>query len=97
MCPTYRHQEKSELELKMKPSTRELQSELRKLVLEEDEFTCQRCGKTDMKLFCHHIKAVVSNPIESADINNCIGLCESCHKNVHSQPGCRFFELRCKA
>jgi len=58
---------------------RELQRELRAMVLERDNYTCQECGSTD-NLECHHIKSVVTEPIESADVDNCITLCEICHR-----------------
>lgn len=58
---------------------RELQRELREIVLERDNYTCQECGSTDNPE-CHHIKPVATEPIESADVDNCITLCEKCHK-----------------
>ncbi len=82
-----------------KPSTsREVQPELRKLVLKRDNYTCQKCGKNieDVELHCHHIEGVEQNPIESADIDNCIILCKYCHKEIHSEKGCRPYDLRCK-
>ncbi len=77
-----------------KPATsREVQPQLRKLVLERDNYTCQKCGRTDT-LHCHHIDPVKSNPIESADVDICITLCIDCHKEAHDQDGCRYNELR---
>ena len=82
------------------PSTsREVQPDLRKMVLERDNWTCQRCGKNkeddiEVELHCHHIDPVVNNPIESADIDNCITLCKECHKFMHTQiPGCKLGDL----
>jgi hypothetical protein len=76
-------------------TSREVQSELRKLVLSRDGYTCQKCdisledlrlaGKT---LHCHHIDPVINNPIESADVDNCISVCEDCHNDLHRIPGC---------
>jgi 5-methylcytosine-specific restriction endonuclease McrA len=77
-----------------KPSTsREVQPELRQMVFERDEWTCQRCESTT-SLHCHHITGIEQNPIESADVDNCITFCKDCHKWVHSQEGCRYFDLR---
>ncbi len=71
-----------------KPATsREVQSQLRKLVLERDNWTCQKCGETDT-LHCHHYEGVEINPIESADMDNCITLCKKCHNESHQQDGC---------
>jgi hypothetical protein len=78
-----------------KPSTsREVQPELRKLVFERDNWSCVKCGIGE-NLHCHHIDPVVNNPIESADINNCITLCKECHKDVHRKEGCRTNKLKC--
>jgi len=79
-----------------KPATsREVQPELRKMVLERDDWTCQRCGESEAELHCHHITGVVQNPIESADVDNCITFCKDCHKWIHQQDGCKYHELRC--
>jgi 5-methylcytosine-specific restriction endonuclease McrA len=75
-------------------SSREVQPELRKLVLERDQWQCQKCNDSK-NLHCHHIDPVALNPVESADVDNCICLCKKCHVNVHKQHGCRPFELRC--
>lgn len=79
-------------------TSREVQPQLRQLVLARDDYTCQKCGKTvdEVELHCHHIDPVAQNPIESADIDNCITFCKDCHKEVHQQDGCKYYELRCK-
>ena len=79
-------------------TSREVQPELRKLVLERDNWTCQKCGanKDDditVILHCHHIDPVKNNPIESADMDNCVTLCKACHKEAHSRKGCRYSDL----
>jgi len=33
-------------------------------------------------------------PLLSADIDNCITLCYTCHKKVHQKDGCRLGQLR---
>jgi len=67
--------------------SREVQSELRQMCFKRDEFTCQKCGLTqnelDVGLHCHHLTGVEINPVESADVDNCITLCKECHKYVH--------------
>ena len=81
-----------------KPATsREVQPELRQMRLACDEYCCQMCGKTidESELHCHHIEGIMQNPIESADLDSTITLCKKCHKWVHSEEGCRYFELRC--
>lgn len=79
-------------------SSREVQPELRKLVLERDSWSCKKCNKTinEIELHCHHIYPVAIEPIESADIDNCITLCVECHKKVHKLRGCNYHELRCE-
>ena len=81
-----------------KNTSREVQPELRKLVLERDNWTCQKCGKSkdediNLILHCHHIDPVKNNPIESADMDNCVTLCKECHKEVHRIKHCRYSDL----
>lgn len=78
-------------------TSREVQPELRKLVLKRDDYKCQKClkGLDEVQLHCHHIDPVVINPIESADIDNCVTLCKACHKEVHKLPNCSYIELKC--
>jgi len=73
---------------------RELQPELRLMVFKRDDYTCQRCGIKGGKLNCHHIDPVKNNPIESADVDNCITFCIDCHKKVHQLAGCTTGELK---
>jgi hypothetical protein len=91
-CPTFarRLYPKS-----FKPSTsREVQPELRKLVFERDNWSCVKC-EIGENLHCHHIDPVVNNPIESADLDNCLTLCKECHKEVHRKEGCKTSQLKC--
>jgi len=74
---------------------REVQSELRWMVLERDNYTCQICGSTH-NLHCHHYEGIWQNQLESADIDNCVTLCKSCHIKVHKQPGCTYYDMRKK-
>jgi 5-methylcytosine-specific restriction endonuclease McrA len=81
-----------------KPDTsREVQPALRKLVLERDNWTCQKCGNStdDYPLHCHHFEGIEINPVESADVDNCVTLCKKCHKAVHKQDGCNMKRERC--
>ena len=73
---------------------REVQPELRQLVLARDNYTCHNCGSTDKPLHCHHILPVAVEPLLSADINNCMTLCEDCHKQAHQKDGCRYGQLK---
>jgi len=72
---------------------REVQPELRKLVLERDGYKCIKCS-SEGPLHCHHIYPVAIEPIESADMDNCITLCVDCHERMHKKEGCRYGELR---
>ena len=95
-CPTY-GMVKYEKGFRQNTS-REVQPELRKLVLERDNWTCQKCGKSkdediNLILHCHHIDPVKNNPIESADMDNCVTLCKECHKEAHKRKGCRYSDL----
>jgi 5-methylcytosine-specific restriction endonuclease McrA len=72
---------------------REVQLELRQMVLKRDEYECVKCG-SEGSLHCHHILPVAINPLLSADVDNCITLCEKCHKEVHKQDDCRYEQIR---
>jgi hypothetical protein len=85
-CPTY-GQIKYPKDFKINTS-REVQPELRKLVLKRDNYTCQKCGATNTELHCHHYEGVEVNPVESADIDQCITLCKKCHNDVHRKDKC---------
>lgn len=95
-CPIFR-QHKYPKGFKLSTS-REVQPELRQMVLKRDDYTCQICGKTvdEVQIHCHHITGIKQNPIESADVDNCIALCKGCHKKVHQQDGCKYYELKCE-
>jgi len=73
---------------------REIQPELRKMCLERDNYTCQKCSSTE-NLHCHHITGILQNPIESADVGNTITLCQKCHLFVHHLPGCSYHDMQC--
>jgi len=75
-------------------NSREVQPQLRQLVFARDNWTCQKCGNEE-SLHCHHINPVISDPIESADVDNCITLCVECHKESHKIAGCGYYELTC--
>jgi hypothetical protein len=92
-CPTYRQRLYSKGFKHI--TSREVQPELRKLAFERDNWSCVKCKNTK-NLQCHHIDPVVNNPLESADVDNCVTLCKGCHKETHKLPGCTYKELRCK-
>jgi hypothetical protein len=85
-CPTYGHILYPK-DYKINTS-REVQPALRKLVLKRDNYTCQKCGTTNTELHCHHYEGVEVNPVESADIDQCITLCKECHNEVHRKDKC---------
>lgn len=51
-------------------------------VYERDKGICRLCGKTDIEL--HHIRYRSERKDLINDVNNCIMLCTSCHRLVHS-------------
>jgi hypothetical protein len=85
-CPTYK-QKIYPKDFKINTS-REVQPELRKLVLKRDNYTCQKCDATNVELHCHHYEGIEVNPVESADIDQCITLCKQCHNNIHKKDKC---------
>jgi 5-methylcytosine-specific restriction endonuclease McrA len=74
-------------------NSREVQPELRQMSFARDDYICVKCGSNG-PLHCHHIDPVANNPIESADVDNCITLCVGCHKEAHQLPGCGYSELK---
>jgi len=52
-------------------------------VLERDNKTCQKCNKTNCKLFAHHIKAWKDYKKLRFDVDNGITLCHECHREEH--------------
>ena len=84
-----------------KPATsREVQPQLRQLVFERDNYTCQKCNihkdELEVGIHCHHIYPLNEDPIQSADIDTCITLCETCHKWIHQNvAGCGYGEMKC--
>jgi 5-methylcytosine-specific restriction endonuclease McrA len=79
---------------KINKYSREVQPALRKLVLERDNWICQKCDSSK-ELHCHHFEGIEINPIESADIDNCVTLCKKCHKEVHKQDYCNMKREKC--
>lgn len=94
-CPVYKRLTIPK-DFDIKRNERPLQKELREMVLERDNYECQKCGATNVDLVCHHITGVMQNPIESADVDNCITICKKCDKFIHSQTGCKPSDLRCE-
>jgi hypothetical protein len=80
-----------------KASSREVNSLVRQMCFERDNWECQICGKTqnEAQLHCHHIEGYAQNPLVGNDIYNVITLCKQCHKMVHKLPKCNYYELSC--
>lgn len=80
-----------------KATSREVVPLLRQLVLERDDYTCQKCGATTeiAQLHVHHEKSYTLNKIMANDPDNCITLCKECHKEIHLQEGCKYTDLKC--
>jgi len=94
LCPIYGKSKHHDNPFKPDRS-REVQPALKKMVLDHDDYTCQRCGSSE-DLHCHHFEGIEVNPIESADIDMCITLCHSCHNKVHSSGQCEVRRKPCK-
>ena len=96
-CPSF-WQQKYFKDQKLATS-REVQPELRQMVFERDNWTCQKCNiyKDDLNvgIHCHHIEGIQWEPLESADIDICITYCADCHKEVHKIEGCTYQDLQC--
>jgi hypothetical protein len=83
-----------------KATSREVQPELRQMVLARDNYECQYCQKgiNETQLHCHHIWPLNESPITSADIDDCITLCIDCHKLIHMNiDGCKYSDMKCSS
>jgi endogenous inhibitor of DNA gyrase (YacG/DUF329 family) len=58
----------------------------RRQILERDNYTCQECGETEVKLNAHHINPAASYPKKAHDIDNGVTLCIDCHADRHDEP-----------
>jgi len=90
-CPIYRKKEWPSTYLR--GTSREVQPQLRQLVFKRDDYKCVKC-ENSKELHCHHILPVSTDPLLSADIDNCITLCVECHKEVHKIDGCKYGQLK---
>lgn len=52
-------------------------------VIQRDNYSCRLCGSTNW-LALHHIKYRSERKDLINNIDNCIMLCENCHRTVHS-------------
>src|SRR3990172_5173629 len=57
-------------------------SNWRKAVFERDDYTCQMCGKSGIKLHADHIKSFAFHKELRFDISNGRTLCVECHKTT---------------
>jgi 5-methylcytosine-specific restriction endonuclease McrA len=70
--------------------------EWRKLVLERDNYTCQKCRAKDIRLEVHHVKPKDQYPHLALQISNGITLCVKCHRKEPSQAKLfQYVGLRC--
>lgn len=92
-CPIYG---KAKYSKNQKVATsREVSPEFRQIALKHFNYTCQRCGSIENGLHVHHIDGIVEYPLFQEDIKNVIVVCKLCHKQIHSKPGCTYYEYRC--
>jgi len=55
----------------------------------------KKCKYLNVPLHCHH-EGILWNPLESADIDQCMTVCKNCHKKIHQQKDCEYNDMRCK-
>jgi len=92
LCSTY-HQRKYPKGQKPYVS-RDTQAQWADMVKERDGYKCVKCGSTE-GLIAHHKEGIRWNPLESADIDIGVTLCEECNKKAHSIEGCSTYDMRC--
>lgn len=59
----------------------------RTVIYKRDNYTCAKCGAYGRRLNAHHINSWNEHEDERFDLENGITLCESCHKDFHSEYG----------
>jgi len=79
-CPTYNTISKPKTF--KKATSCEVTSTLRWLVLERDNYTCQKCGATTETAQLH-VHNNNQNKIQTKDPDSCITLCKDCHGKDH--------------
>jgi len=92
-CPIYWTQTRYKYQ-EINGTSREVQPELRQMVLERDNYKCIKCG-SDNSLHCHHLEGIRWNPLESADMDGCITVCKDCHKKIHQKESCGYNDMKC--
>jgi len=95
-CPIF-NQQKWPKGFKPATST-EVDPLIRQMCLARDDYTCQKCEKTieEIELHAHHIEGVTQQSMLANDVDNTITLCKPCHKWVHKQKDCTYYDLKCK-
>jgi len=73
---------------------REVQPQLRQMVLKRDDYKCTKCGSIE-DLHCHHVEGILWEPLTSADIDMCITVCKDCHEEIHKKEGCGYKDMKC--
>jgi 5-methylcytosine-specific restriction endonuclease McrA len=59
----------------------------RKKVYKRDNWTCQICRISNVKVHAHHLEAFNNNPNLRTIVSNGVTLCKNCHFNFHDQYG----------
>lgn len=57
----------------------------RREIMERDNFTCQLCGKSNVKLNVHHIRYIKGMNYWEYPGNLLITVCEVCHSKIHGK------------
>ena len=94
-CPIY--DQRVRPKTSKQATSREVQADLRQLVLTRDQWTCICCqAGVEKELHCHHLEGVELNPVLSADLDMCVTLCKDCHRAAHSEKNCGYNDLKRK-
>jgi len=57
----------------------------REAVFKRDNYTCQECGASGVKLHAHHIKSFADHPALRYEVSNGKTLCLDCHGEEHGK------------
>ena len=85
-CPLYRSNGNDPYKDILTPYTIQEYNIWKQIVLEQDNYECQKCESKE-NLHCHHIIPVKIEPMFALDPDNGIVLCQNCHYEIGHKTG----------
>lgn len=87
LCPVYNKHKFAAYDKRSKKTARvSTDAEVRQMVLEREDHTCERCGRKK-RLEVHHYEGATISPMMTNDLENLHVLCHKCHKKTTKMCG----------